>query len=353
MDVKRLVRCAALAGLFGVASAAGGATQPAPAVDVTRLGPQVGAAVPAFSGTDQFGKAQSLASLSGPKGLMLVFSRSADWCPYCKTQLVELQGRYADIKAQGLGLVAITYDPPETLEKFSESRRITFPLVSDQGSAIIKRYGLLNATVDPKTRAWGIPHPGTFILDRKGVVVARFFEDAYQERYTASTILATLGATPPGTPVSATTSHLSLSATISDPTAAPGHRLTIVAQVTPRPSMHLYAPGKHDYQVVRLTIDPQPWLRAHTTVYPPSEIYHFKPLDERVEVYSKPFRLLQDVTLLATPAAQALLGTMPTATITGVLEYQACDDKTCFNPTRVPVSFTIAVKALDRKAAGG
>jgi hypothetical protein len=26
----------------------------------------------------------------GPKGLMLVFYRSADWCPYCKTQLAEL-----------------------------------------------------------------------------------------------------------------------------------------------------------------------------------------------------------------------------------------------------------------------
>ena len=68
--------------------------------------------------------------------------------------------------------------------------------------------------------------------------------------------------------------------------------------------MHVYAPGKHDYRVVRLTIDPQPWLRAHDTRYPPSEIYHFKPLDERVEVYSKPFRLVQDVTILATPEVQ-------------------------------------------------
>ena len=55
--------------------------------------------------------------------------------------------------------------------------------------------------------------------------------------------------------------------------------------------MHLYAPGKHDYQVVQLTIDPQPWLRLQATAYPSSEIYHFKPLDERVEVYAKPFRL--------------------------------------------------------------
>jgi hypothetical protein len=261
---------------------------------------------------------------------------------------VELQSRYDDIRRQGLGLAAVTYDPPETLKRFADSRGITFPLLSDPGSAIIKRYGLFNATVDPTTRGYGIPHPGTFVLDSKGVVTARFFEDAYQERYTSATILATMGVKPPGTPVTARTAHLALSATISDTVAAPGHRLTIVAEVTPRPTIHLYAPGKHDYQVVQLTIDPQPWLRAHETVYPASEIYHFKPLDERVEVYSTPFRLRRDFTLQATQEMQKLLGSMPSATVTGALEYQACDDAICFNPARVPFSFTITLKPLDR-----
>jgi hypothetical protein len=265
---------------------------------------------------------------------------------------VELQGRYDDIRRQGLGLVAITYDPPETLKRFADSRGITFPLLSDPGSALIRRYGLFNDTVDPQTRAYGIPHPGTFILDTKGAVVARFFEDAYQERYTAATILTAMGASPLGTPVTSRTDHLTMAASISDTVAAPGHRLTIVATITPRPAMHLYAPGKHDYQVVKLTIDPQPWLRAHDTDYPASEIYHFVPLDERVEVYSKPFRLLRDFTFLATPEMQKLLGAMPSATITGALEYQACDDKVCFNPARVPFSFTVTLKALDRKPAG-
>ena len=265
---------------------------------------------------------------------------------------MELQGRYQDITKQGLGLVAISYDAPETLKKFADSRGITFPMIADPGSAIIKRYGLLNETMDPATRFYGVPHPGTFIVDPKGVVVSRFFEDAYQERYTVATILATRGVDPAGAPISASTSHLSMTASISDTTAAPGERLSIVINVTPRRTMHLYAPGKHDYQVVQLTIDPQPWLRVHETAYPPSEIYHFVPLDERVEVYSEPFRLRRDVTLLATPDAQKLLGSLQSVTITGALEYQACDDKICFNPTRVPVSFTLAVKALDRRPPG-
>ena len=54
------------------------AAQPA-AVDTSKIGPQVGAVVPAFSGTDQFGRSQTLSSVYGPKGAMLVFFRSADW----------------------------------------------------------------------------------------------------------------------------------------------------------------------------------------------------------------------------------------------------------------------------------
>ena len=46
---------------------------------IATLGPQVGDAVPDFSLTDQAGGDRDLASLMGPNGLMLVFSRSADW----------------------------------------------------------------------------------------------------------------------------------------------------------------------------------------------------------------------------------------------------------------------------------
>jgi hypothetical protein len=48
-------------------------------VDVSKLGPQVGQQVPAFNLKDQTGKVQTLQSIMGPKGAMLVFLRSADW----------------------------------------------------------------------------------------------------------------------------------------------------------------------------------------------------------------------------------------------------------------------------------
>jgi cytochrome oxidase Cu insertion factor (SCO1/SenC/PrrC family) len=48
-------------------------------IEVSKLGPQVGQHVPDFSLKDQNGKTQTLQSIMGPKGAMLVFIRSADW----------------------------------------------------------------------------------------------------------------------------------------------------------------------------------------------------------------------------------------------------------------------------------
>jgi hypothetical protein len=66
--------------MLAVVVASGTIAAQAPrAIDTTKIGPQVGAVAPAFSGTDQFGRSHTLSSLYGPKGAMLVFFRSADW----------------------------------------------------------------------------------------------------------------------------------------------------------------------------------------------------------------------------------------------------------------------------------
>src|SRR6266581_206807 len=181
-------------------------------VDVSKLGPQVGAMVPDFSLADQHGKKWTLQSVMGPKGAMIVFYRSADWCPYCKTQLLELQTQYEQLRKDGLGLVGISYDSQDILAAFSEQHGITFPMLSDPGSSTIKRYGILNTVAeealgpngkDPQViaqvkvyvsangateRVRGIPFPGTFIVDRGGRVKARFFEESYTVRNTVSNI---------------------------------------------------------------------------------------------------------------------------------------------------------------------
>jgi len=122
---------------------------------------------------------------------------------------VELQRRSEEIRKTGFGLAAISYDPVTVLADFATRRGISFPLLSDVGSRVIREYGILNATVPPTNRdQYGIPFPGTFFVDRSGVVTSRVFENAYQERDTIASVMVRLGHdfAPAGTRVTA--SHL-------------------------------------------------------------------------------------------------------------------------------------------------
>lgn len=328
------------------------AATPPERIDLSRLGPKVGERVPEFRLVDQQGTVRTLGSVMGAKGAMLVFSRSIDWCPYCKTQVLELQGRADELRKRGLGLAVITYDSPALHAEFSKRRGITFPLLSDAGSATIRAFGILNTTVNEQSQNYGIPFPGTFMLDPKGVVTARFFEDAYQERTTVANIMLKLDASSLERPAARlTTDHLKVTTYVSDVVVAPGTLFSLVFDVEPRAHMHVYAPGAESYKIIGLELDPNPLLTVRSMSFPKSEIYFFKPLNERVPVYQKPFRLIQELALSASRDDRAAIGKLDTLTITGRLNYQACDDKVCFIPASVPVSYTVNVRQLDTERA--
>src|SRR5262249_31475476 len=267
-----------------------------------------------------------------------------------KTQLVELQGRLDMLTRQGIAVAAISYDPESVLADFSARRGIRFPLLSDPGSLTIRRYGIFNTTVpDSNAQIYGVPFPGTVMVDARGTVTARFFEAGYQERNRVSSILTRLGRTVdmPATRVSSPQAEITSFPT--DSTVAPGTRFSIVVDVQPKRGMHVYAPGAIGYKPTSLTVDAQPWIALAGAHYPPSEDYHFRPLDEHVQVYVRPFRITQDVAVDASPEAQNALKDVPSIPLHGVFNYQACDDKVCFTPQAVPLQWTVAVRQLDRE----
>lgn len=124
---------------------------------------------------------------------------------------------------------------------------------------------------------------------------------------------------------------------------APGEPFALAVDVTPGPGIHVYAPGDHLYRVVRLRLDAPGFLQARPLPYPPSEPYHYEPLDETVPVYQQPFRLVQEVTVPLTARTAALAAAPDGAlVIEGTLEYQACDDEVCYLPAKAPLQWTLA-----------
>jgi hypothetical protein len=140
------------------------------------------------------------------------------------------------------------------------------------------------------------------------------------------------------------TDHLKLRTYPSQAAIAPGRRVSLIVEIEPARRMHVYAPGADDYRIITLTVAAQPFVRLAPVQYPASEIYVFEPLNERIPVYQKPFKLIQDVTLDRRTEAQAAFRGKPSLTLTGALDYQACDDKICFNPVSIPLSWTLALQ---------
>jgi peroxiredoxin len=272
---------------------------------------------------------------------------------------VELEGRREELKAQGLAVAALSYDARGVLADFARRRGIRFPLLSDPGSAIIRRLGLLDPAYVPGETSGGpqpfvphgVPYAVTFLLDADGRVTRKLVEPTYRQRPTAGSLLALSG--PPGAEArEIRTDHFTLRAWASSGALAPGQRSSLVLDFEMAPGRHAYAPGAQGYRSLSLQLELHPLLTVHEPVYPPSRPYHFKPLAETVPVFEGRFRLVQDVTLVTGAEVDELLkAPRPRVEVKGTVSYQVCSDTLCYPPGSLPVSFAFEVVPLDRERA--
>jgi hypothetical protein len=116
--------------------------------------------------------------------------------------------------------------------------------------------------------------------------------------------------------------------------------------------VHVYAPGTQGYKPVKLIVDQIPDLELSSAVYPASKILYLPAIKEKVPVYEGTFRISQDVKVSSSSQFWGSLGKDgKTFTLTGKLEYQACDKTMCYVPTSVPVKWQLQVFPLDRTRA--
>ncbi len=170
-----------------------GLAEPATANPDLDLGPAVGSTSPSIGSLmDATGKPRTMASLVGEKGVVLFFIRSVAWCPYCQLQVMELNGGVAEMAKRGYRLVGVSYDSTAAQAQFTADRSLKFSLLSDPKSEIIDRFKLRDPQYSSGSRAYGVPRPTIFVLDRDGVVKAKLYESAYTKRPPLSLVLETL-----------------------------------------------------------------------------------------------------------------------------------------------------------------
>jgi hypothetical protein len=255
---------------------------------------------------------------------------------------VELQHNLDKIQAQGLGVAAISYDSRAVLEDFAKCRGITYPLLSDADSSIIRSFGILNESVPKNSPFFGVPHPGTYIVSPDGVVTAKYFAPDFRERDTAAEILVRqFGLSGEADRQMAETKHVQLTSSASAAAARPGQRLALILDIEMKPKMHVYAPGVTGYIPVEWSLEGNPQITEDPVEYPPGQIVELPVIQEKVPVYTGHLRLIREITV-GQKASTPLV-------IKGAFRYQACDDTQCYIPATVPVEWTFRVEPLDRE----
>jgi len=117
--------------------------------------PRTGDVPPDFSATAIDGSAVSMAALKG-QPTWLTFG--ASWCADCRAEATDLQATYAKYKAQGLAVLGVFIDEPESaVADYAKRVGFTFPLLADPQGKIADMY-----------RTYGIPIH--FFVGRDGII---------------------------------------------------------------------------------------------------------------------------------------------------------------------------------------
>lgn len=104
-------------------------------------------------------------------------------------QFVQLQQYLQAFHAQGIAVVAMTYDKPAQQQPFIDKNGIEFPLLSDIDARSVKALHILNTEHQPGDGSYGIPYPGIFIVSPDKKIVGKVFVEGYKKRLDASAVL--------------------------------------------------------------------------------------------------------------------------------------------------------------------
>ncbi|OLD66940.1 MAG: hypothetical protein AUI45_14775 [Acidobacteria bacterium 13_1_40CM_2_56_11] len=258
--------------------------------------------------------------------------------------------KHADrLRARGYGVCSVSYDPVDVLREFADRRGITYPMLSDPDSAMIRVFGLLNEEIEPGTRDYGVPHPAIFFVARSGRVIRKYMEERYYHRRTLATILA-----DDGEPADLQTvwevngEQVAIRARTLQREVYPGNRLALMVDVEPRPGLHVYAPGAGaEYRPLTLRVHPQPYLTVDEPGSPPPDGTWTSPLEEEVPVYTRRTRIRVEVALGTRQELKPVYDAGGMLEVTGILAFQACSETVCWVPQEVAVTWTLTLRPPD------
>ena len=254
-----------------------------------------------------------------------------------------------DFAARGVRVYALSYDEPEALRDFRDAYDITYTMLSDPDSVVIREYGILNTLIAQDDHPWfGIPFPGTYVTDAGGNVTNKFFENNLVLRAGPEQLLRALGgetvdsSTPQ--PADIGRQEVGLEVFVDGERLAVGVLRELVARFEVPKGRHLYAaPAPSGVLAVDLALNPHPRVVSRPLQLPASHTHTLEAPAESFEVHSGVVELRLPITVNGTVVGDVggreLL-------LSGTVSWQVCDDEVCDVPQQQPFEITVPVKSV-------
>jgi DsbC/DsbD-like thiol-disulfide interchange protein len=236
------------------------------------------------------------------------------------------------------------------LAGFAAKHGIAYPLLSDQGSQAIRALGLFNEHVyahhavygiPPQEHHWGVPYPGSFLLDKQGYVMQKRFEQSYRERETGAGLLEQgfgIKSTIHGAEARAQTEGVEIRAYLDAPTYRFFQRLWLTVELTIAPGLHLYGqPVPAGLVPLAIEVAPITGVVVGTSRLPPPQPYHVAGLDENLFVYEGQVTVSVPLTFVQEGEEQ---------TVHVTIRHQACTATDCLGPSTMTLSLAVQVADL-------
>ena len=269
------------------------------------------------------------------------------------TQLVQLQGIKENLEEAGYSVFAISNDPTEILGDFASKHDITFSLLSDSDSVVIRAFGIMNQLIRPdegqSMRWYGIPYPGTYYLDANMTVTDKDFHQHHARRASGSSVLARILGQEIEVHSEAETVDVYDQINVSVGLTDPALQLEVVSQllidIEIPEGMHAYASGAPgQFECLSLEVEGD-GVRIGDVSWPVSEPMNTLGIDEEVPVYKG--RIRASVPITVTSDVIRLGHEIPdTLQVSVVAGFQLCDDYECFLPERISATLNCDLDRL-------
>lgn len=222
-------------------------------------------------------------------------------------------------------------------------------MLSDPDSRIIRDFGILNTLIAEDDHPWfGIPFPGTYVVDAEGVIRSKFFENHLALRPGADQLARAVSGEAVELEAATATGEVECNVTIDDDPVAPGVLRELIVSLRVPEGQHLYGePVPTGMVATAVEIDQADELVILDATRPETRAHVLKGTGEELQVYDGDVSIRIPFTHSAplTSHADQAKAHLP---VSGTVRWQACDDEACRLPSSMRFEFDLPLGRINR-----